>query len=163
MLRRSSVNFVTWRYNGYHGILGKYTRVGRYAAANLCAQNSLHKRALSKIERDIYSHGVARRKVIGLLNVLRRSTSSPLYRISRREQSSLWPFERIYIWNFAPLVIQGARGAFTRRCSNTIDRPIVVIMGLLSERDVWLEKLVPSFIEGHRYIEIELISGSIIV
>lgn len=44
-----------------------------------------------------------------------------------------------------------------RRCSN--DRPIVVIMGLLSEERV-VRELVPSFIEGRRCIE--LISGSII-
>lgn len=64
--------------------------------------------------------------------------------IETREQSSLWPFERI---SETLLLSYTEQGVLLREDALTI----VVIMGLLSEERA-IGELVPSFIEGRRYI-----------
>lgn len=115
---------------------GKYTRVGRYAATNLCAQNSLHKRVLSKIERDIYSHGVAEE---GHRVVERAPPINQFSSLSNLEENKVaFDLSREYISETLLLSYTESKGCFHEKM---LQRSTVVIMGLLSERNVWLESL----------------------
>lgn len=128
---------------------GKYTRVGRYAATNLCAQNSLHKRVLSKIERDIYSHGVAEE---GHRVVERAPPINQFSSLSNLEENKVaFDLSREYISETLLLSYTESKGCFHEKMlQRSTDRGNY---GSFVGEERVVEELVPSFIEGHRYIE----------